>query len=140
VAHPDLDSLLDPLLTFAQQMLSKHGGFTPFGASMSADGTVALADVFTDPSLWEATDIAETLVKGFRAKAQAGGLRAAGVCLDVRVVPPGEIDKVDAVCARLEHVEGQSVEVYLPYRKERLSEYAYGEIFATPGEARIFVE
>jgi hypothetical protein len=52
----------------------------------------------------------------------------------------GEIDKVDAVCARLEHVEGQSVEVYLPYRKERLSEYAYGEIFATPGEARIFVE
>ncbi len=34
MAHPDLDELLNALLPFAQQMLTKRGEFFPFGTGM----------------------------------------------------------------------------------------------------------
>jgi len=45
MAHPDLDQLLNAVLPFAQQMLSKHGEFFPFGASMTIDGEIIANDL-----------------------------------------------------------------------------------------------
>lgn len=59
----------------------------------------------------------EILVAGFLQEAAVGAIRAAGVCLDVRVVPLTSSEKSDAICAQLEHVEGDCLEVYLPYKK-----------------------
>jgi hypothetical protein len=80
----------------------------------------------------------DILVAAFRQQAAAGAIRAAGVCLDVRVTLPNTSEKSDAICAQLEHAEGQCVDVYLPYKKGWLGRFTFGEVFATAGESRIF--
>jgi hypothetical protein len=58
--------------------------------------------------------------------------------VDVRVVPPGASAKSDAICAQLEHANGEAVDVYLPYKKHWLGRFTYGEIFASARDARVF--
>jgi hypothetical protein len=138
VAHPDLDTLVNSLFPFAQGMLAKHGAFFPFGASLKSDGEVVLAAGDAGETHPESVAFVELLVDGFRKAASSHAIRAAGVCLDVRVVPPNTSKKMDAICARLEHAEGQCVDVYLPYEKNWLGRLKFGGIFSAPGEARIF--
>src|SRR5262245_56565240 len=113
MVHPDLDALLDPLFTFAQQMLAKRGAFFPFGITMKSDGTVGMVAGHTGGHDAAPIAIIDLLVKGFQQEAQTRAIRAAGVCIDMRVVPPGASEKTDAICAQLEHAEGQCVDVYL---------------------------
>jgi len=138
VAHPDLDTLLNPLLSFAQQLLAKQGTFFPFGASMQTDGEIAMAAGYTGDLRPEPVEIIELLVQGFLEEAATGAIRAAGICIDMRVVPPGGTDKTDAICAQLEHLEGDCVDVYLPYKKGWLGRFKFGQIFAVSREARVF--
>ena len=137
MAHPDFDALLNPLLGFAQQMLAKHGEFFPFGATVAANGriTLAAADSGGDEQP-EPAALIEVLVAGFREQAVSGAIRAAGVCLDVRVVPPDETEASDAVCVQLEHAGGECLDLYLPY--STVGGLEFGETFRVPRAARIF--
>ncbi|MBI2190810.1 MAG: hypothetical protein HYU36_02350 [Planctomycetes bacterium] len=138
MAHPDLDELLNALYSFAQEMLAKHGEFHPFGVSLSRDGEMALEQGYTGDEHPPSEQMIDTLVGGLRAMAGKQEIRAAGICLDVRVTPPGTTEKSDAICARLEHENGEAVEVYLPYRKGWFGKIKYGEIFAGRGESKVF--
>jgi len=138
VAHPDLDTLLNPLLSFAQQMLAKQETFLPFGASMRSDGEIAMAAGYIGEGRSEPVEIIDLLVQGFWAEASADAIRAAGICIDMRVVPPGGTEKTDAICAQLEHAEGDCIDVYLPYKKGWLGRLKFGQIFAVSRDSRVF--
>jgi hypothetical protein len=138
MAHPDLDTLLNPLLSFAQQMLAKQGTFLPFGVSMRSDGEIAMAAGYIGDSRPEPVAIIDLLVQGFQQEAATGAIRAAGICIDMRIVPPGGTDKTDAICAQLEHAEGNCVDVYLPYKKRWLGRFKFGQIFAVSRDQRVF--
>jgi hypothetical protein len=136
MAHPDLDALLNALLPFAQEMLTKHGEFLPFGASISKKGDRSVAAGDAGVERPESQVVIELLIDGFRGARRK--LRAAGVCYDVLAVPPGEKRKTDAICARLEHEAGEAVSVFLPYKKGRRGKVDYGEIWGAPDERTIF--
>jgi hypothetical protein len=138
MAHPDLEELLNFLVPFAQQMLAKHGEFFPFAATMGVDGKIAPAAAHTGSEQPPSQEVIDLLLAGFRRQAARGEIRAAGLCVDVRTVPPGETEKVDAICTRLEHREGDAVHVFLPYRKGWLGRVKYGELFAGRGERVVF--
>jgi len=138
MAHPDLDTVLNALLPFAQQMLVKHGEFHPFGASMTVSGEVSLAAGMPETEKSESTTVIETLTFGFRQQATDGLIRAMGICFDSRVVPPGASEKVDAICSRLEHMNGESAEVFLTYKKGWFGRVKYGSLFASKGDSQIF--
>ena len=57
------------------------------------------------------------MTQAFRAQAASGEIRAAGICCGVRTILPGQGEKTDAMCIGLEHQSGQSVSVFLPYKK-----------------------
>lgn len=138
MAHPDLEELLNALLPFAQQQLARRGAFLPFGAQMTANGEVSLGASYTGEDPSQATDLLDMLVRGFQQEATSGRIRAAAVCVDVLVTPPGSTTKMDAICVQLEHREGGDVMVYVPYRKGWFGRVKYGELFATEGLRRIF--
>ncbi len=139
MSHPDLDQLLNTLLPFAQEALKKRGAFLPFGASMSADGSISLAAGYATDQGKNPAEIVALLVDGLRSHASAGEIKASGICFDVKVVPPGQRDKVDAIETSLEHVSGEAIEVFLPYRKTLFRTLKYGELFASPGIHRVFL-
>ena len=138
MAHPDLDELMNALLPFAQEMLRKHGAFYPFAGSMSTAGEIAQVGGYTGDEQSPTKEVIDLLVGGLGEEARLGEIRAAAVCLDVRTIPPGKSEKTDAICVRLEHLNGESVDVFLPYRKGWLGKYTFGDLFATKGDRRIF--
>jgi len=140
MANPDLEELLNFLVPFAQEQLSKHGEFYPFAASVAQDGQVQPSMAYDGEEQPETQEVIDLLVQGLRGEAAAGRIRASGICLDIRTIPPGSKEKTDAICVRLEHESGEAVHIALPYKKGLLGKYKYGELFATAGDPEIFIK
>jgi hypothetical protein len=79
--------------------------------------------------------VIELLYQRLADRARSGEIRASGVCFDVRLP---ERDNSDAIQVSLENASAEPVNVFLPYRRQRLHGVKYSELFATPGERRIF--
>ena len=58
--------------------------------------------------------------------------------MDIVSTPPGATAKTDAVGVWLEHVNGEAVDVALPYRKVSRGHYEYGDLFAARGGHGVF--
>jgi len=138
MARLDLDALLNALLAFAKQMLAKRGEFHPFGASTNNEGEVSIIAPSTSNDHPEASELIELLEEGLRSAAGNGQIRAAGICLDVRLTPPGQTRISDAIHAKLEHKNGETANVFLLYRRGLLGRIKYGELFATQAAPTIF--
>ncbi len=78
------------------------------------------------------------IIGGLRQQAERGEIRASALCIDVLTIPPGEKEKTDAISVRLEHANGESVIVFVPYRKLTSGEYEYGDLFAMRGTHDVF--
>lgn len=137
MAHPDFDELLNVLLPFAQQQLKQHGGFFPFGATVTSAGEVICNAVY-DNEPAEAEALIELLTEAFRRDAAAGTIRAAALCYDGRTIPPGKSKKTDAICIRMENRDRSST-VFLPYAKGWFGRISYGELFAAARESEFFL-
>jgi hypothetical protein len=138
MARLDLNELMKPLVPFAQEMLAKHGEFYPFGAAMSVAGKVSLTEAYTGTGHPPSQEVIDLLVDGFRAQAAKKEVRAVGICIDVRTLAPGQTEKTDAICVRLRHADSESLDVFLPYQKDKSGAIQYGKLFATQGDQDIF--
>src|SRR5689334_2290956 len=128
MAHPDMDRLLTVLLPFAKQMLYEHGDFHPFGAQIEVDGSAQMVGANNGEDFPEALELIDMLQQSFREAAHKGKIRAAGICMDVRVVVPGRAEKTDAIEVRFEHVMAEPVDLFLPYSRAQ-NDVIYGEMF-----------
>jgi hypothetical protein len=138
MARSDLDALLNTALPFAQRMLVERGDFYPFGATMKADGKIDQTAAYTGEEFPEPQQLIDLLLGAYRAQAAKRELRATALCFDARTIPPGQTEKSDAICVRLEHADGEAVDVFLPYRKDSGGELTWGELFAARGPAIVF--
>jgi hypothetical protein len=130
VANPDFDKLLNVLLPFAKKMLREHGSFNPFGAVMESDDEPRMVGAKVEGNEFpKAVDLIQILEAEFRKNAKEGTIKASAICIDVRVTPPGEQEKTDAIQLRFEHVGGQALSAFLPYKKGKAEEMIYGEMY-----------
>jgi hypothetical protein len=51
---------------------------------------------------------------------------------------PGSSETTDAIRTSIEHAESDPVEVFLPYSKNRMRGFEFGEFFAQGGTPRVF--
>ncbi|MGA2694103.1 MAG: hypothetical protein ABSF76_17195 [Opitutaceae bacterium] len=133
-----LESLIGAALPFAQTMLTNHGEFFPFGATMSPDEKIS--SVGADPG-GEHPPSAEViaLLKGaYRKDGASGKIIACALVYDVRTVPPGSTEKSDAVAIDLNHRDGMSVTMYYPYHIDPDKKVVFGTAFAVKGPDDIF--
>ncbi len=138
MAHPDLDRLYDHLVKFAQMMLSRRGEFYPFGAAIKADGQLldfAATDGTEHPPSQPLIDL---LTDDFRFRAASGSIQAAGICFDVLVAADRDAKKRDAIQCRLEHSNGEAVDVFIPYSKDPSGLVRYDDAYASKREREIF--
>ena len=136
--HPDSDRLLSAVFPFAQQMLAKRGTFLPFGATVLADGNVALAAGMADALQGAPQQIIDLLLAGFKKQAAAGEIRAAVVCYDGRAFSPQTGEKQDAICAEIGHPTEGCASVFLSYRKRWFGKVTYGQVFGAHRQPRVF--
>jgi hypothetical protein len=131
----ELDALLDPLLNLAQELLKKRGEFFPFGGTIGDQGQVSLTAADTGIERPPSQDVIDLLARGMRSQAQAGRIRASGICYDTRFAPDGG-QLTDAIAVSLEHAAGDAALVLLPYGKGRFTGLKFGSLIALPPDER----
>ena len=138
-AKEESEELMNSVLPLAKEMLADYREFYPYGGYMKPDGEivhVGAKDPDTDhPKSQYLIDLLQT---SFQQLACDGKCKAVAIVCDVRVQPPGSHEKSDAIQVSLDHVDGYSVRVFLPYSFVN-DEIVYGEIFASSGDNQIFV-
>ena len=134
----ELDEMLSAVMPFAKQMLEKHGEFYPYGASMSTEGKISSVGGYTGSEHPKSTELIDMLKSAFRRDANAGKIRACAVVYDIRVVPPGQTQRTDAVKVDLDHRDGASIVVVYPYVIAPDKSVAFGQSFAEKGKNTIF--
>lgn len=137
-AKRESERLMNALLPFAEKMLREYGEFYPYGGYIKSYG--AIVDVgANDPDTDhpKSADLIYILRSSLREIAASGECRAAGVVFDVKVTLPTSGQKSDAIQLCIDHAEGYSVEVFVPYRIID-KEIVFGEIFAQAGKHEVF--
>jgi len=137
--HEDFDPLLDTLIRFAKQCLEKQETFLPFGAAMLANRTISHVAGHSGEERPGAPRVLQSLEGALRATAAKDGLRAVGICVDIRVASSADEPKTDAIQVFLEHCEGNVVNVLLPYRKKSPGQVSYAKLIAIRAEPKIFI-
>jgi hypothetical protein len=131
-AQDDLDGLLNAVLPFAEQSLGKYGEMFPFGAAVSSGGQLEM--MAADPGQGDqppSTEILNLLYQG--ARESAGTRRAVAFVADVR------IEDGDAIRVELEHREGTSLALVIPYTRSRFRKtISLGQMSGGVGESRIW--
>jgi hypothetical protein len=136
-SRQDFNLLLEPCLSLAKRLLSKFGEFLPFGHAMRANGEIESFAFDAGPDKTGRERVDYGLI-AFREVAKTRGLRATALCFDVRVVPPGESDKSDAIEIQMEHIDGAALSVFLPYQRDSSGMFIYGTLFAAKAESMVF--
>jgi hypothetical protein len=137
-ASDDMNVMLLFLLEFAEQMLRETGTFWPFGSGLTPDRNMT-GVAYDDAERPTAQDVLATLHSALAAQAAAGTINVTGICLDVRVTPPGASAPCDAICVELQHREGQALDVFVPYELPGGGEVQFGQSFTAPGEQTMFL-
>jgi len=133
-AKEDCQALLDVVLPFARQMLSRHKAFFPFGAAVQPDGQIVSVGTSDGNEKPAAGEIAKLLKGAFVAAAQAGDYKATALATDILY----GTNKTDAISVELDHQDDYSIKVIIPYKivKGKLVEEP---ISAEMGRKEIFV-
>lgn len=132
-AQDDLDGLLNVVLPFAEQTISKYGEMYPFGAAVGTGGRAGLLGA--DPGSGKrpaSQDVLRLLYEG--ARQARDDRRAVAFAADV-LLEGGS----DAVRVELEHREGTALVLHVPYTRSRFKKtVVLGQMSGGVGQRRIW--
>lgn len=137
IAKNDAQALVDFMLPFAETMLSKHGGFFPYGAQQTVSGAIEAVGASDGSEHPPSQELLALLRGGLAQAAKKGTIRCSGVAYDAKVIPPGASNKSDAVIIELEHKDGYHVVVVFPYTLSG-GQLEFGQTFAMAGTSNVF--
>ncbi len=133
----DCEALMNSVLPFAEQMLTTHGEFIPFGGAMRSDGQLVSTAGYDGNEHPKSVDVIALMKEGMIAAARKGEYKATAIVYDVRVKLPSTEEKSDAIAISLNHRDNYSVVVLVPYKIDA-RKLILGAAFAQKGEADIF--
>lgn len=105
----DCQALVNSVLPFAQQMLTAHGEFYPFGGAMRPDGQLVAIAGYDGSEHPPSVDLITLMKDGFIAAARKGEYKATAMVYDARVKLPSTEEKPDAIAVSLNHRDNYSV-------------------------------
>src|SRR5690348_10321171 len=117
----DCEAVMNFGLPFVQQLLKQHGEFLPFGAAMRPNGEIVCIGAYDGravPSLGGSGDLIRALKDAFVDGARRQEYIATALFYEVTVTAAASPERVDAVAVSLNHRDGYSVIVLLPFRGE----------------------
>jgi len=137
----DCEVVMNFGLPLAEELLKRHGEFLPFAAAMRPNGEIVCLGAYDGrevPSL--AGSFAE-IIRSLKDTLIAGARRqeymATALFYEVGFTLPSSSERRDAVAVSLNHRDGYSVIVLLPYTIEDAG-IVYDVPHAQPGEVDIF--
>lgn len=129
--------LLDAVLPLAEQLLTEHGEFFPYGGALTQEGKIVSVAAYDGDEHPPSSEVISMLQNAFISAADSKEYKATALVYDVRVPLPESDEKSDAIAINLDHESGYSVIVFLPYKLTG-GELVFGNIFAQAGRNGVF--
>jgi|SRR5579884_3489483 len=140
-AKEDCERLMNAGLPMAAQVLRQHGGFLPFASALRPNDEIVYLGAYDGrdfrPLIGAESDLIDALKDALVAGAQRQEYMATALFCDVGFTLPAQHEKTDAIAVSLDHRDGYSVLVLLPYTIAG-GEVALGVPRAQAGDAEIF--
>jgi hypothetical protein len=137
----DCEKVMNFGLPLAGEILTRHGEFLPFGAAMRPNGEIVCLGAYDARSYPSLAGSFTELIQSLKDTLVAGARRleyvATALFYEVAITLAGNGERIDAVAVSLDHRDGYSVIVLLPYKIED-GAVIYDSPRAQPGEADIF--
>jgi hypothetical protein len=134
----DCEALLNFVVPFAKEMLQKKRAFYPFAATVAPDGVIDGMMAGTGDAHPDVNQLIFMLDLGLRQGAGEGKYKATAMVIDMIVVPPGKTAKQDGVAVRIDHRDGTSIVVGLPYTFSSAGELVMETPFFNEGAHQVF--
>jgi hypothetical protein len=138
-AKTESDNLLNAAVPFAEKMLTQHGEFYPYGAALTPSNQVVSVAATPGGERPPSAEVIKLLNAAFRQGAKDGKYKATALVYDAMVQLPESHAKSDAIAVSLNHKDGYSVVVYLPYSRSG-SGLSFGHVFAVSGASDVFAK
>ncbi len=137
----DCEILMNQGLPLARQILEQRGEFLPFASALRPNGDIIYLGAYDGrefrPLFGAHGDLMQALKETLVAGARRQEYAATALFYDVDFTAPGRNDKADAIAVSLDHRDGYSVVVVLPYKIDD-GKAALGAPHAQAGDAEIF--
>jgi hypothetical protein len=135
----DAELLMNELLPLAKKMLGEYKEFFPYAGVLNCEGKIVHigAKVPGEPQP-KSRELIALLKHELRLRASDSKCQATALIYDVRIVPPGLSEKVDAIEVVLDHRSGFSAEVFYPYSFGEHGELKLEKSFAQRGQCESF--
>ncbi|AEF99130.1 hypothetical protein [Methylomonas methanica] len=134
---PDIEAVAGPLFEFSKLCLRKRGNFLPNGAVLDAERNVGFVAASADINGYStSTEVLPLLHDGIRSQAKEKEVIAIGIAENVTITPNGQ-PSTEAIKVLFEHKQGLVVALYLPFKKQFISGYSFGEIFTVIAESEV---
>lgn len=130
------EGLLDVLLSASENLLRKNGEFYPIGAVLTNDVVATLTAVQSDNEFPDSKCVIRDLISSHKQMAQKNEIIASGIAWNGTASSDG--NSSDAIIVSLEHKDGYSVVVGLPYKIGLFKKIKFGELFAQSGNSDVF--
>src|SRR5687768_1266031 len=125
-AKQEAERLMNALLPFGQTMLSTHGEFLPYGGLIKKDGRIVeVGAVDRGNAAPMSATLKEIMEHDFCEKARREEIIASAIVFIVSVTPPHHNSRTDAIQIHLDHKDGYSAEVFLPFRVSHSGAVSY---------------
>lgn len=139
MSRKELNDLFQKLLPLGQDRLRTHTDFLPFAAAMDREGNIKYIGPDTVDSYPEPPDTVHFLVTGLQKQAEREQIKASAIIAPVRLTLPDENEESDALQFDLEHREGTSINVMIPFEEiDETGEVRTGEVLEMEVESKIF--
>jgi hypothetical protein len=137
ITKADFEAIWQWCQRFAREALVDFGEIYPFAVNIDIHGEIIPFAVDMEERVPKAGDVIELLVRAAKNEAREERIRAFGICFDATVNLPGQTERSDAIICRLEHRDGEPLEIVLPYVLED-GLLDCGTLQAGPARARVF--
>jgi hypothetical protein len=139
ITKADFEAIWEWCSRFAREAISDFGELYPFAANINIYGELIPFAVDMEDKVPRANEIIDLLSTAAKNEAREERIRAFGICFDATVNLPGSSERRDAIVCRMEHRDGNAVEIVLPY----VIEDGWLECekpLAGPARARVFLD
>jgi hypothetical protein len=134
----DFAALTQVILPFAKQAIIDDGGLHPIAAIITSDGHPSKLAPFGEPGEATTEEILAGLLRALGNLVREGRARAAGWCVDMRVLLPNTGEKSDAVVLFREDAS-QATALVVPYRRNWLRQIKFAPAFEQANPAQLFI-
>jgi hypothetical protein len=126
------------IIKYAESYLKEFGEFYPFDVTMDSKGSIKPFDTYFNDENTTSLKVIENLEKAYKTliETNQSEYEIISICLDVSVVSPLG-NKTDALEIRINYKPNQSINYYIPYKKNENGTILFSNEYSERGTLNI---